>query len=350
MQESQLNKLISKILSGEASSVEIREFQNWKNLHPERQDEIKLIGAAWEETKTKTSVTNLDFKFDQIRARIATSSSEGSLSKSRRSLSYFENFNLKPIGIAASIVFLIGTLLAITNLDILDNSTPLPAEEIVQIIEKSNPKGQKLRIHLSDGSTVILNSESTLRYPSKFSETERKVELIGEAYFDIAENPDKPFTVKSSNINTTALGTSFNIHAFPEENDIEVDLASGKVLVDQVDSPENKKFILTPGQGVIYNKTSKQSKKIIFDPKEKLSWKDGIIDFRKAGKNEVFHMLSRWYGKEFQFTNASSNWKYTGSFDNENLVNILNSIGFTKNFTHQIKGDIVIITFKKSSQ
>ncbi len=340
MHNQEFNKLLVKKLSGEASTEELKRLESQQLANNINDLDIQLIESAWNETKTQSHVSNQDRIFEQISHRI--DSFDGHVKEIP-----WRQRSLRLMGIAASVILILATSALLWDQNIL-TSLQSQAVQAQNIITKSNPKGQKLKIHLPDASTVILNSESTISYPERFDASNRTVELTGEAFFDVTKDKTRPFTVVTSNISTTALGTSFNVKAFENEEQIEVDLVTGKVLVNQK-TPGNKlvteDFILTPGQGIIYHKINNQVEQIDFNPEEKTGWKEGLIYFKKSSKEQVFTELSRWYGVEFQFTNESDSWSYTGSFDNENMIAVLNSISFTKNFSYSIDGDIIQITF-----
>ena len=253
--------------------------------------------------------------------------------------------------IAASII--LGVCLSIFAFQYFNVPDQSGKSASINYIEKSNPRGQKLSIFLSDGSKVILNSESKLTYPEEFTENARTLYLEGEAFFEVAHDKDRPFTVTSGTIATTALGTSFNVRAYPEEATVQVSLATGKVKVkgkkDSNNFTNNKLLILDPGEGVTYDKASKILNKGYFDVKKSLAWKEGIIYFKDANFDEIIGKLERWYGVEFEIINGKNEvWHYTGEFNNESLENVLMGIGFSKSFKYEIKDENVIINFKNN--
>jgi len=209
----------------------------------------------------------------------------------------------------------------------------------IAIIEKNTQKGQKSTLVLSDGTQIRLNSGSQLVFPEKFEGNVREVVLIGEAFFDVAKDASKPFIIKTGELTTTVLGTSFNIKAFPEEN-IEVTVATGKVKVERYynnrrastngEKPDSSKLILTPNQQVNYDLSSGTLEKREVDIKQYLSWKDGILSFDEMELQEACKILERWYGVSISFSNeAISHCKIQRStYKNENLLNILQSFQF----------------------
>jgi transmembrane sensor len=228
------------------------------------------------------------------------------------------------------------------------NNSVVVVNTEIETIEKINPNGQKSKIHLPDGSVAWLNSDSKLTFPSKFDSI-RKVELIGEAFFEVAHNIEKPFVVQSENISTQALGTAFNVRAYKEENQIQVALTDGKVLVTVLNAERKDKndFVIDPGLSITYWKDNDRIEKSEFSFIDVIGWKQGILVFNNAEKEDVFVQLSRWYGVEFEFINNNVNcrWKYNGQFKNENLENILISIGSIKHFNYQIDNSKVKIIY-----
>lgn len=249
---------------------------------------------------------------------------------------------------AASVFFIAGiSYLFYSNLT---NQEPVQSGENEDFITKSNQRGRKSTIHLKDGSIVYLNSESKITYPSNFSDSLRVVRLEGEAFFDVAKNTSKPFNVIIGPLQVEVLGTSFNIKALKDEDEIKISLASGKIALfhETDDGKIEKKLALSPKQAVVYSVDKKVFNEITsFDAIEEFGWKDGVIYFNKAGLVTVFNTLEQWYNIRFEVKNdPSSIWSYTGVFKNATLENVLNSIGHTEGFDFSIEHDKVIIKFK----
>lgn len=241
--------------------------------------------------------------------------------------------------IAASIVIILGVAITLY----LNQSTP-----DINYITKSTEKGQKATIILSDGSTVTLNAESVITYPEFFTNDARELSLEGEAFFDIKKDKTRPFMVTSHKIETTVLGTSFNVNAY-DSSAVSVALVSGRVKVNA--APNNSSFnqsevFLNPGERAFYNGASGEINIDSFYKKKLVAWKDGIIYLSDAGYEQVFDKLSRWYGVEFEFANMpTEEWDYTGEFEDMSLELVLNTIGFSKEFEFEIRDDVVTLTF-----
>jgi len=215
----------------------------------------------------------------------------------------------------------------------------------VAYITKATKKGQKLTTRLSDGTIVVLNADSRIHYEEVFNDTARYITLEGEAFFDVAKDT-RPFRVKSNGTVTTALGTSFNIKQKGEK--VSISLVTGKVGVNMLSKTGmEESTLLEPGEQVAVEiKDQIRFVKGKFDASEVLAWKHGVLSFRQVNSEEVWHELENWYGVEVILKNKNiqqQDWNYTGSFDNESLENVLESIGFVKGFEFEIKGNQVMV-------
>lgn len=211
----------------------------------------------------------------------------------------------------------------------------LPEREIARVIKKHTEKGQKLTVRLPDGSTVRLNSESSLTYPSVFSAT-REMELTGEAFFEVQKNPERPFIVKSGDINTTVLGTSFNVSAYPDQKDIKVTVATGKVKVDT----RGRSLELSPGEEATYQLSSKQLIATEADLSRSLAWKNGTLVFEGNTLKEVTRQLSRWYGVDIALrTSGDSTCELEMTFDDLSLTEVLDQLEIVTGVRYQFVTD-----------
>lgn len=153
------------------------------------------------------------------------------------------------------------------------------------------PRGGQFRIQLPDGTKAWLNAESSLTYPTTFPGDERKVEVTGEVYFEVAKNAQAPFTVKvNNNTSVEVLGTHFNINAYEDEEYIRTTLLEGTVRVNA----RTDNVVLAPGQQA---RVSDQGIEVISntDLDKTLAWKNGLFNFQDAHLKEVMRQLARWY-------------------------------------------------------
>lgn len=197
------------------------------------------------------------------------------------------------------------------------------AEEEEKFAEITAAMGAVIRYELPDHSVVWLNSGSTLRYPTVFKKDNRDVELKGEAYFEVEADSERPFYVNTPHgLSVYVYGTKFNVAAYEEDDYVETVLEKGKV---NVITPTQETFVLAPGEQLLYDKQTRESKKDKVDVYGKVAWKDGKLIFRNASLEEIFKRLERHFNVDIQFHNKDGKeYKYRATFRNETLSQILN--------------------------
>jgi transmembrane sensor len=180
-------------------------------------------------------------------------------------------------------------------------------------------------LRLPDGSTVVLNSGSTLHYPQTFAGNTREVMLIGEGYFDIKHDPDKPFVVRTGTVTTVVLGTAFNIKAYSYEKDITVTVTRGKVKV----SDENKLLaIITPDQQLTFRKEKQETRQQVVDSNVVIAWMDQDLFFDDVSMEEAAATLEERFDVEINFNSEKLKaCRFTATFvKGEDLQQILEII------------------------
>ncbi|MFC4871683.1 FecR family protein [Negadavirga shengliensis] len=218
---------------------------------------------------------------------------------------------------------------------------PVPAK----FKEYTTPPGVKSSITLGDGTKVLLNSGSSLRYQENFSPERREVFLEGEAFFEVQHDPGRPFTVKTGEVSTTALGTSFNIMAYREEH-LLISLVTGKVAIG-VPHENRDEIILEPRQSLKIQPGEGDFLKVRFDEDQVMGWTRKMIVFNNTELSEAIRALENWYGVKFHFQNRPRpGMNLSGKFYNETLENVLEGLRYTAGLDFEIKKDKVSITFK----
>ncbi len=202
------------------------------------------------------------------------------------------------------------------------------------------PAGLRSEFLLPDSTKVYLNSKTTLSYPVVFTGSSRNVKLIGEAYFEVAQNKKQPFIVNTGKINIEVTGTEFKASNYPDENLTEIVLASGKINLFQGEYSKEWKIIrsMVPGEKATY---SNNEDKIYFekvDVDKYISWKDGILMFRDDSMQDVVRRLSRWFNVDINLTgNKLKDYVYTATFQDESLLQILDLLKMSAPIDYSIK-------------
>jgi hypothetical protein len=169
----------------------------------------------------------------------------------------------------------------------------------------STPKGREYRLTLPDGTQVWLNAASSIRYPTVFTGNERKVEITGEAYFEVAKNATKPFYVLANKKATIqVLGTHFNVNAYDNETSLSTTLLEGAVKVNGT--------LIKPGQQVQIDKEGASNVRNDIDTDKVMAWKNGYFNFEGAGIEEIMRQIARWYDIEVIFEGAKPKVEFEG--------------------------------------
>jgi transmembrane sensor len=196
----------------------------------------------------------------------------------------------------------------------------------------TNPRGSRvIALTLADGTTVWLNAESSLRYPTGFTGTTREVEITGEAYFEVTHNDQMPFVVRKEDVQVRVLGTHFNVNAYPNEAAIQVTLLEGSVQVKK----DNQAAVLKPGQQAqvaakndgTSNATNKSGINEFIqtvsgvNTQEVMAWKNGLFNFNRLTLEQVVGQLARWYDVTPVYPNGVPSVQLRGGMDRQLTLN-----------------------------
>ncbi|HEY1009775.1 MAG TPA: FecR family protein [Daejeonella sp.] len=203
------------------------------------------------------------------------------------------------------------------------------------------PKGGQYQIHLPDGSTVWLNAASKLTYPSSFSShTNRKVDLTGEAYFEIAKDHSRPFIVKTATQEVEVLGTHFNVNSYEDEPAVKTTLLEGSV---KINTNNGSNRILKPGQQLALTGNTIHIANI--DTELAVAWKNQQFVFESDDIRYIMRMVSRWYNVEVEYRGPIPESKFGGSVSRfDNVSEVLKPLELTGRVRFKIEGKRIIVT------
>ncbi|GGH66685.1 ferric-dicitrate binding protein FerR (iron transport regulator) [Filimonas zeae] len=180
------------------------------------------------------------------------------------------------------------------------------------------PKGRQFSLVLPDGTLVWLNAASSIRYPTVFTGKERKVEVTGQVYFEVAPRAGIPFLVNANNrAMIEVLGTHFDVNAYENENNIAATLLQGKVRIRYLATGNHASVVLTPGQQALLQQALNSMHLPITvinhaDTAKVIAWKRGIFNFEGAGLYDMMHELERWYDIEVIYEGAIPDIQFFG--------------------------------------
>jgi transmembrane sensor len=343
---------LRRLLSNTCSEQERADFILWLQEHPELKDEIWMEEIWDSDHANNNSLLGAEEKiWATIRRSIA---SYESTKRVYQRITELEPTNLlgfwrlyPTFRYAAIIIFVLIPILVINFF----LSASHQEQQLTQLIEKATHNGQHLTFGLEDGTEITLSSNSSLTYPNHFEDSFRTVYLKGQAFFNVAKDAKHPFIVRTGNVSTVILGTSFNIRYSEVKQKAEVSLVSGALKV-QIDNNmlSDAEVVLEPGEQICIDMAKEKYTTNSFDPLEITGWKDGIIYFKESGLDEIVKILESWYDVEIKVIDKSgitknNKWTYTGQFSNQSLEYVLKGIGFVKGFKSTIEEKKVTIIF-----
>lgn len=205
------------------------------------------------------------------------------------------------------------------------------------------PRGGEYSIVLCDGTKVYLNSESALRYPVNFVGQERKVYLIGEAYFDVSEDKEHPFIVDVNGAVVKVLGTRFDVRAYRDEDEILTTLVEGSVRF----MTGNEAVVLVPGEQAVLDKSGRVETREV-DPYLYTAWKEGVFAFKQQRLEEIMRVVARWYDVNIIWESPSQKEvTFTGKMKRyEDFSKVVEMLEMTGNTEFVIKENNIFIREK----
>ncbi|MDR2087065.1 MAG: DUF4974 domain-containing protein [Dysgonamonadaceae bacterium] len=202
-------------------------------------------------------------------------------------------------------------------------------------------KGQKAGLQLPDGTQIWLNSGSSITYNKTYNRKDRVVYLQGEAYFEVYVNKEKPFTVKADGISVEAIGTRFNVKAYPEDDCITTTLLDGCVRV----SNHSLSDLLKPNERLAFSRnTGRFTKSVLPDAERSMFWRNNQLAFEQERLEDIAKVLEHMYNVHVKF--ASENLKdihFSGKINNNNIESILQLIAFVSPVCCTMENDSTVV-------
>ncbi len=336
-----MEELIEKYIKGIASAQECREVLEWAALSAENERELIQKKAAYSLSETQASYPSRE-----------------SLKRMKESIHPKMKVQSVLLKVAAILVIpLIAlSILQYYNYNRTISSLTEKASFVANLIPKQNDAflnytvnpGVKGLVTLPDGSNVWLNSNSTLKCPSRFDSTARVVELVGEGYFSVKSNSQWPMYVKTTRgITVKVVGTEFNLSSYTNDSDLRLTLVSGKVTM--INEKTDKKYLVNPSEELIISDSPEQKPvKKIANVYQNTGWKDGKLIFDSTPMDIVIKKMERWYGVTISVAdNNIFNERFSGEFQSESLSQVLEFIKYSSNIKYSVSSSkIVTLSYK----
>lgn len=312
--------LIGKYLTGKESEKEAAQLREWLK----KSDENKKL---FDSLKNKKNMANSLDEYDSSQTTAAW----------ERYLSRIAELKFRKLlvrwKVAAVFFFVVGCAGILTML-ISDNNLLPGSKDIYTTVSTQN--GQNSKIVLPDSSVVWINSGTTLSYNSNFAISKRDIRLSGQAYFEVSRNENMPLTVSCEELKIRVLGTSFDVSAYSDEDQINVILESGKVELLR----ENEKsfgYTMKPGEKVEFNTERKEMLVSTIDLAKFTSWRNGVLIFRNDPMDMVFKKLERWYNIQIEVKDPKVNQLvFNATIVNESIDEIFELIRFSCGVNYKV--------------
>lgn len=379
MNSETIYQIIHSILADEATDEERRIFTEWLDASDTNRAEYEKLKRLYQVTthRSKNKTFNTEFAWQQVHkqtiskkktfrlpvwtryaAMVAIIVFTGMIYFSKQPTSTIREVNMEEFS-QPTLLLENGEKIALTEesfsmqkKDVViknDAKNKLvyePQKEEKKITIQNNhlviPKGKTYQLLLSDGTRIWLNSETEITYPTRFVGNKREITLIGEAFFEVAKNKEKPFIVNANGMEVKVLGTSFNVSCYTADKTISTTLIEGSVSV----KTENKKTVtITPSEQFTYNRDDAKTDIRIVNTELFTSWINGEYIFKDTALEEIVKKLQRWYDFSVNYEDESlKNNRYSLIVDrNTDIDHLLEVISYTSDIKLERTNNIINI-------
>ncbi len=331
-------RMLVRTFAGEASAAEREELAAWTRADPARAEEVEALGALWEASGTlPPRQVDVDAAWARAAERAGLASGRKTIPLHPRRRSLWQGPALR---IAALLVLAVGGAL-------LWRPGSAFVRDHVRGRTVATGKGERVQVTLSDGTRVLLGVESRLRWPRRFGGDRRDVRLEGAAYFEVAPDPSRPFSVYTDDAVTRVLGTRFTVRDYDGAEPARVAVTEGKVSVRPARAPSDDPAavaVLVKGQAAEVRASGGAA--VVGRAREQrdLAWTRGTIAFENAPVPEVVAEIGRWYDVQIQVPDPGLASRHlTISFENEPLETLLQEIAAVLGARVDRRGRVIVL-------
>lgn len=319
----EMNDIIIRILTRTNSYEDIIEFAQWLNADEKHKREFQEIKSYWNaNTRCKSDITVED-SFKKLQVKIEQSK--------RKGLKRTKNVVLWGVAASLFITLLFGFFMKANT----------PRKEIRQYICMT--EGSTSTFYMEDSTKVVLNKNSELSYTNHYGQKERKVQLTGEAYFEVTGNVKAPFIVDMNGVAVKVLGTKFIVDSKKGSDVVKTVLLEGSVRF----TCKEQNVLMKPHQKLLFNRNTKNLELTEVDSEQEIAWKDGLFKYRSLSFETLIDKLEADYGVNVVIKNKrllNPALKFTGSFEqNASFDKVLDVINRTIKIEWTKEGGIYYI-------
>lgn len=325
-------ELLHRLIAGSTTEEENRQLMEWFRQCASKEEFFMLFKTAWEESSDEMPRDIQERMYRQLNHNLDKEK------KQIKVVSMLPHFSWKiwqRVAVACIII-----VLSLVNYNMNHRQKQLSTQNFMVLAEK----GQRAFVTLPDSTKVWLNSDTKISYPADYGMKERNVTLVGEAYFEVAKNPNKRFIVEAKGMQVEALGTAFNINAYRDDNKIIASLFSGSVRVSYNDHVA----ILKPHESVKVDLLAKSFFQYKDGDMQDIAlWRENEITFNGESLEEITRIINRLYNTTIYIEDESLKKEcYIGTIRNNSLENFIDIINLTTPVVYEYKGDTVFLKRK----
>ncbi len=292
-------KMLLRFLSGKSSETENELIQNKMASDIRLRKLIEVLQFVWGLNRKPIPKQDVEAAWLKFQDRVMTESA------AKKSSAYHPALHPRPTRLATTLrVAVISLILVVGGYYFIHEYVPFNAQGELQYTTIRVDKGERRRITLPDGTRIMMDAGSEITFAESFL-SERVLSLQGEAYFEVAPDANKPFSVKANHALVQVLGTKFNVRAWDEANRVEVAVTEGKVAVKNRDMDISSGVLLEQGDFSLVKKDDEPTQPEQVNVEAHLGWMHNVIDFKDVRIREVFAQLERWYDFEITIDDTS---------------------------------------------
>jgi len=341
--------------AGECSEKEAAKIEAWISADPDRERRVARLRQIWEAAEREPqSSPDADAMWDRLERRLGSSEQERKESEpSRQSVNRSRRKGeLRSQRVGGYLGFPLRVLTVSVLVLVLGIWTVYEWEPVRQRASSmrtiTTKAGQRAQIQLGDGTQVKLNAQTTLILPPKFGSEKRKVILRGQAYFEVTPDEDRPFLVHTKNIVTKVLGTKFDVGSYPDDEEVRIVVAEGKVAVRSSGEKTGGDMTLSDRQMASLSDSGKSVVRRGIDTGPYLAWTEGELLFRDASFSEVRQRLRSWYGLRVKLEGSPEAVGHlNATFTDEPIEEVLSIVAETLDLRYEREGEEVTFFFQR---
>lgn len=322
-------ELLHRLIAGTTTEEENRQLMEWFRQCASKEEFFMLFETAWKESPDEMPRDVQERMYRRLSRELDGEKKQSRIVPLRSRFSWKV---WQRVAVACIII-----VLGLLNYRMNDRQKQLSTQNFTVSAEK----GQRAFVTLPDSTKVWLNSDTKISYPADYGMKERNVALVGEAYFEVAKNPNKRFIVEAKGMQVEALGTAFNINAYKDENQMIASLFSGSVRV----SYDDHVAILKPYESVKVDLLTHSFSQYADENMQDIAfWRQNEITFDGESLEDITRIMNRLYNTTIYIEDESLKKEcYIGTIRNNSLENFIDIINLTTPVIYENKGDTVFL-------